>query len=491
MSEQPEGAPAGEDRDFAQKVRGLISSFGQLVRVTALHSVENLAVVEPLRATMEGLTSLASGPEGLSLRIQEEGIFANGKALRFTSAHFATMKDFIDLLTKKGIAKISFPATPDEAALKAFLQALHGSPKGDPEVVLRSIRSGLPEAVRAAVALMSPKELEHETARLKVQISAEKVPVLVYTKVFVLLDACVEAFRCGEYPARGMGRLQRAVQELVAHLAKDADPFQFVLARTRLGGDYLRHHPVRVAALAILAGMKMGLDRLRLSDLGVSALFHALGRSFLPSDLQDRPGALSKEEHALIARHPALAVKALLGTPKPTESLMTRIVVAFEYNRDANGYPAIPGDRRLHLFSRIVAACDAWDAMSTPRPWRKALAPTEAFAALQEGGGKRWDPIVLKALLQAVRVYPPGMAVRLTSGERSRVLRSSSLPSEWDRPWVLLEADADGKPLSGIVALRDDPVRKVASVIDEPLPPAVAGEPPPPPPEPAAEPGAV
>lgn len=461
MSDAREADPGEGGRDFAAGARRFVTHMSQLVRVTALHDVENQAVLPVLAAVLESAQGIA-GAGGFSLLVKEDGIFANGRALRFTPAHFASMRDFIEILARKGIAKVSFPVPPDGPSFKAFLQAIHAAPKGDPEVVLRAIRSSLPAAVAETIQLLSPKEAEHESARVRVQVDPRRVPILLYTKLHVLLGACQAGMRSGGWPAREMGRLQRGVQDFVGFALKEPDRVLFVLGRTR-GGDYDREHAVHVGALSVLAGARLGLDRLRLSDLALAALLHNLGRGFLPSEVLSHPGALTEEDRKAIANHPALAVRAILKAPRATEAVITRAVVAFEHNRDANGYPWLPGDRKLHLYSRIVAVCDAWDAMVTDRPWRPAMAPPDALAALEQGAGTRYDPAVVKAVVQTVRPWPPGFGVRLSTGERAVVLRANPDPALWDRPWVLVEADAAGSPSDGpVVDLSAAPDRRIA-----------------------------
>jgi hypothetical protein len=119
--------------------------------------------------------------------------------------------------------------------------------------------------------------------------------------------------------------------------------------------------------------------------------------------------------------------------------------VIFEHNLVANGYPRSDWPAPLHLFSRIVAIADAYDAMTTRRPYRPARTPQEALRELHEGAGSRYDADLVRVFTSILGIYPLGTLVRLDTGEVAVVYHSD--PSAPRRPLVKVLVAADGTRL--------------------------------------------
>jgi len=168
-------------------------------------------------------------------------------------------------------------------------------------------------------------------------------------------------------------------------------------------------------------------------------------------------------------RHPLRSVEFLLGEGVFSRSVLSRIVVAFEHHRlvHGGGYP--PMSRGPDLFSRIVSIAEAYDALTTDRPWRKAYLPDEALGYMLSESGKRFDPALLKVFVNTLGLYPVGTLVRLTTGELAVVVYGGGEGGRATRPIVamvgpdgrpgksmdLMEKDAAGRLLRGIVSSED------------------------------------
>ena len=94
------------------------------------------------------------------------------------------------------------------------------------------------------------------------------------------------------------------------------------------------------------------------------------------------------------------------------------MIVAYEHHQRHDLHGLSGGDRgsEQHLFSKIVAVCDAYDAMTTMRPFRREIRPDKALAVLMQGRGKAYDPGVTKALVAMLGIYPMGAIVTLDDG---------------------------------------------------------------------------
>ena len=120
------------------------------------------------------------------------------------------------------------------------------------------------------------------------------------------------------------------------------------------------------------------------------------------------------------------------------------MVVAYEHHQrhDLMGYPDSSGNEQ-HLFSKIVAVCDAYDAMTTNRPFRREIRPDKALAVLMQGREKAYDPGVTKQLVAMLGIYPMGAVVMLDDGATAVVYRVNN--DDLLHPRVKLLADAGGR----------------------------------------------
>jgi hypothetical protein len=131
------------------------------------------------------------------------------------------------------------------------------------------------------------------------------------------------------------------------------------------------------------------------------------------------------------------------------------IAGAFEHHlkMDLSGYPKLSRPRPLHLFSRIISVCDAFDAMTSGRVYQKeTISPDEAVRRLLYKGREWYDPLILKAFVHVVGVFPIGTAVKLSDGSVAIVTKNDS--ADLFAPEVLIIRDADGAPMRKAKELR-------------------------------------
>ncbi len=153
----------------------------------------------------------------------------------------------------------------------------------------------------------------------------------------------------------------------------------------------------RVADLAWRVGRTLGLGERDLRALYLAALFHDVGTIGVPATLLARPGKLHDEERALLHEHPLVGERLLRSLPLLREAAP---VVRHEHERfDGGGYPDGLAGEAIPITSRILLACDALVAMTSPRPWREPRSLEEACEELRRGAGEQLDPRVVEALL--------------------------------------------------------------------------------------------
>jgi HD-GYP domain-containing protein (c-di-GMP phosphodiesterase class II) len=163
--------------------------------------------------------------------------------------------------------------------------------------------------------------------------------------------------------------------------------------------DQTAGHGARVAALAEPVAVRLGWDRERIRTLRLAAPLHDVGKVKVRPQVLGKPGPLTLEEQEEIRSHPTAGAQLVLPLRRFHDALP---YVLFHHERwDGGGYPAGLRGRAIPVEARVLAVADAFDAMISPRPYRRALTHEHALAEVERGAGTQFDPLVAWAFLDA------------------------------------------------------------------------------------------
>jgi HD-GYP domain-containing protein (c-di-GMP phosphodiesterase class II) len=163
---------------------------------------------------------------------------------------------------------------------------------------------------------------------------------------------------------------------------------------------YTASHAEVVADLALRTAGALELDGDQRRALRYCALLHDIGKIGVRTELLNKPSGLTDEEYREIQLHSEIGANLLARIPLLAQ--IAPLVRAVHERWDANGYPDRLGETIIPIESRIVAVCDAWHAMRSDRPYRKALSRKQAIAELTRGAGSQFDPAVVRAFLTTI-----------------------------------------------------------------------------------------
>jgi len=168
--------------------------------------------------------------------------------------------------------------------------------------------------------------------------------------------------------------------------------------------EYTSSHARWITDTALRVGEELGLDGDTLKRLELGALFHDIGKIGIPNSVLLKPGPLTEEERQLIETHPELGEKIIA----PIDQLqdVCGIVRSCHERWDGQGYPDKKAGEEIPLEARIIFACDAFHAMTTDRPYRRALPTEEALRRLEEAAGTQFDPQVVDVCLRVLEAEP-------------------------------------------------------------------------------------
>jgi putative nucleotidyltransferase with HDIG domain len=177
--------------------------------------------------------------------------------------------------------------------------------------------------------------------------------------------------------------------------------------------EYTEGHTRRVARLAVDVGEELGIPPARLRELAIGGLLHDIGKLAVPDEILQKPGALDDREYELVRRHPARG-EALLG--ELGFSRRVRNLVRDHHERlDGTGYPNGAPACELPLETRVLTACDVYDALRSRRVYRDAWDHERALALLRDETGSAFDGRCVEALERVLArqgaVWPIAVAV--------------------------------------------------------------------------------
>ena len=173
--------------------------------------------------------------------------------------------------------------------------------------------------------------------------------------------------------------------------------------------QYTADHSRSVVELVHATADELGVDRSRRQELEFAALLHDVGKIAIPKEILNKPTALTDSEFEVMKTH-TIEGQFMLDRVGGLLGRVGEIVRSCHERWDGTGYPDALRGEKIPLESRIVFAADAFNAMTTNRPYRNAMSQAEALEELRAGAGTQFDPAVVEALCSLIESGAPVVA---------------------------------------------------------------------------------
>jgi len=244
--------------------------------------------------------------------------------------------------------------------------------------------------------------------------------------------------------------LKLATHQIVSEIIRNRQTLVH-LTEIRKHDDYTFAHSVDVCSIAVLIAVQTGMNESRLNELAMGALLHDIGKNKIDQVLLNKPAQLNEDEMAQVRGHALFGFEILRSAPNRLTFPSMHVALQHHEKFDGTGYPrGLKGDE-IHEFSRIVSLADVYDAITSDRPYRKALLPHEACEIMMAGSARHFDPQFLQIFLRKIAIYPIGTVVKLTNGDIGVVTHVE--PDMQTRPVLRLIMDKHRRLYPGVATL--------------------------------------
>ncbi|MGE5761823.1 MAG: HD-GYP domain-containing protein [Gemmatimonadota bacterium] len=412
------------------------------LRSLKLYPLENAQVQKALDDLLVATRHVLDVEHELELRLHGEFIFVNATRLRLALENYASFSHVLSVMRSCNVGGIRIDDQVDRRELQILVSLLlaHSAREASPDKV-HQIAGQLVEAGATHIGVEPPIETDENLADSE---RAKEAAKRTYARSVAVTREVINSLRLGR--TANVKRVKRAVQAIVDQVLNNESSL-LGLTTLRDYDEYTFVHSVNVCIFAVALGRKLGLTKLQLYDLGIAALFHDVGKSRVPLEVLNKEGGLSEDEWRILQAHPWLGVLTLFGLRGYGEIPYRGMVVAFEHHMktDLTGYPKSIRPRTLSIFSKIVAVADGFDAATSRRVYQTVpIQPDQVLKEMWENPRRGYDPVVVKAFINLIGVYPVGTCVILDTYEVALVHSANPDTSFIHRPVVRIVATPDG-----------------------------------------------
>lgn len=415
-----------------QRARDLLARLYALRRARRLYPLEHPIVAEAAQGLFEVVAVYHGEGADVPLTFFEEEVLLGEQILAEDSVLFDQL---IRDMTAIGAGSITFQRglTPEECLRFAGVLGARPDEVAAVEGGIASLmeQAGTPHIVVSAVSVVRDDVTTDE-------VGAGQAARIAYTDALDLLRELERLIRASQAP--GTAHVKGAVRSLVDNVLRNRYAM-LELTGLKSFDEYTFYHSVNVAILSLALGSTLTRDYRFLSSLGVGALLHDVGKMSVDIGVLNKTTPLTSEEWAEIREHPVRGAEITTLTAGLDRASMV-CVLEHHMRYDLTGYPSRTPERMQHVSSRIVAVADAYDAMTSQRPYSAPRMQDEAMGIIIKNAGSALDPTLVRLFVDTLGYFPPRSVVLLSSGETAIVVSPS--PSDATRPVVRVIADGDG-----------------------------------------------
>jgi HD-GYP domain-containing protein (c-di-GMP phosphodiesterase class II) len=416
-----------------EEAKDIVNRLAIVLKTSQTYSPDNETVAKVIDAFMTAVRPLLLSGNGIKIELIGDYFYFNEARIRYSIQYYLNFDFLINEFKKRDVGSLTLSGDLSERDIREFIGAFYSCLSADIPFVRLQDDIG----IISSIGIGPLKKVRSDGLS-----DSRRMIKKSYFNAVSHLQSIVSETQAGQ-PVE-IKKTRFAVNTLIDLMLQDV---QMLLSMTAIKDydEYTYYHSVNVSILSVALGMKLGLNKKRLSELGVAAFLHDAGKVNIPGEILNKVTPLTDNELEIIRSHPAEGVKIILGSMKIDPLAIICAIVSFEHhlNYDRSGYPSMPSAPELDLYSNIITIADRYDTMTSLQVYEPVPKPPEvALRLLDQSAGSGVDPSLLKVFIRMTGIYPIGSMVILDTGEMGVVCRGNAeFP---DRPKVSLIYDSRG-----------------------------------------------
>ena len=414
-------------------------------RTVRIHAIDNRATQLALQRLRETIDELGRIEGHITIAVVTDLLAINEVRLTVDSQQMGPVLFLTEEMKKRNVEEIEIAPTIGDDELGRFLQVFFSDPASDDVfgALARQVDDAGITRIKLTERIERAKVLR-DTRIDKKSIREESNKVM--SRAVLFMGEVMRAIE-QKHPIQ-VNKALRLTQKMADIMQVD-ESVLIGLTSIKDYDEYTFAHSVNVCVLSMAIADRVGLSKAEIAEIGVAGLLHDIGKMHVPLSVLNKPDQLTGDEWDAMKRHPMLGVIELTRV-RSLRTIASPLFVTLQHHVQftGGGYPSTAAAWRLHRHSRVVTVADVFDAMTTARHYReKPLAPGKALRFIHKMSGTMFDPMVAKAFIQAMGVYPVGSGVELNTGEIAIVVRQNRALEHIHRPFVSIVNSAGREPL--------------------------------------------
>lgn len=218
--------------------------------------------------------------------------------------------------------------------------------------------------------------------------------------------------------------------------------------------NYTYQHSVNVAIISVVLGVGLKLPKRELVNLCVGGLIHDIGKVLIPKEIIVKQGPLTYDEFQIMKEHPQKGYDYISKNCNITTA--SKLIIHQHHEKiDGTGYPNGLSGSKINKLARIVAIADVYDALTSNRPYRRALCASDALEYIMANADKAFDFEMVRVFSKVIVPFPFGTIVELSNGDIGVV--QETIPNYPLRPYIkIIKSEKNSSLIGNTVSLVDE-----------------------------------
>jgi putative nucleotidyltransferase with HDIG domain len=399
--------------------RRLLKQVPAAIKNAQLYPLDHPYFVHSLQLVQETLLSLFKYRSEVTFNLVENELYFGDLALVEDSIN---QRQFIEIFEQRNINSLTFLLGVTREELIGFMQIISretGEGSAAAEVINKIREKNITNIQIGTVILSALAASKVEGGREPVKfdsLARQKAQGMFFGSIGVIKQIMNEVENNQEI---SLDKVRNVVSDIVGMVNKE-DKYLLGLTSIKNYDEYTYNHSVNVTVLSLYLGQLLGLSSEQLHLLGEAAMMHDVGKVRIPKEILNKQGLLTPAEWQIMENHTVEGAEILNNV---TGISSISLAVAFEHHLhyDLSGYPKTEQLKEVNLLSRLVTICDVYDAATSLRVYHAPVLPAKVIALIISKKGTFFDPVLAKAFVQMMGVYPVGSLVRLDNNEQAVV----------------------------------------------------------------------